>query len=520
MVKKDQIVTKRFGSDAVRNTFVFLFFALFASVLFGCSWRGDSDEERHNTVYEYVMEHSRIEEDGSPRWLINDYLAVTESNGNVYHFDNDIPEDKRSDFIRNQNAIFRLLKEEMVDHCNIELYVLEGITSRAQKDEGTVYLDVSLNGNTEQILLTLQAIVGEYTNFGYLFALSDHIASKLGWQKNKFDSADPSVFQNKPILLNLVYPCFSESYVTNEEIAMCRSLAVQLLNKMNNVYEGEAAFQSEIEEYAREKRIDFHPTYLVFSNGGSYCPLKIRTVYLDIDLWSDYGGSCTLTEKSIQEDPMFNFDTMVEFWEYADSDISEVRGKFGYDGEGLIEVTICSIRKVMNGGDAYGGYFTPSNSSPHIELADIYAVTHEYTHYLDHLRDEDSTDDVNWCGEVLAVYYGKNMAYCERLVRAQSGSENVYTIDLLSKVVGETFDHVDDEILFQNIMTANQDNPRYNLKTLYNGRLSYGDYFVTAYGEAAFVQCMMCPSAASSVIGCKIEDTVDAWCLWLENFKK
>ena len=111
------------------------------------------------------------------------------------------------------------------------------------------------------------------------------------------------------------------------------------------------------------------------------------------------------------------------------------------------------------------------------------------------------------------------MSYVERVVRAISGDPNVWTIEQLSKLVGSKYDNVDDEIMFMNIMNAYEEKPKYALITLYNGRLSFGCYFVDTYGEDAFIKCMLSPSSSNSIIGCTIDQVVNDWCIWLEQFK-
>ncbi|MBQ4064750.1 MAG: hypothetical protein IJD10_01475 [Clostridia bacterium] len=475
--------------------------------------------ETEEPVFTYTDVYVRIEDEGNSSWLVNGYMSSTNYNEIQYCFSSDVPENVRIDLIKKQNTLMQFLKKQGLTCDGFSLYLLKGIQSRYDESESALYLDDSAQGSVHHILLTLKAIFGEFTDFGYLYALSCRVASELGWERVVSATFDPMVFENSPLLLNLVYPCFSEAYATTEQIEACKALSIKLLDNLENVYEGPEIFQAEVLRYADSKNIDFHKSYLTFSYGGSHCPLKVRSRYLDIALWSNYEGSCTLTEKSIKEDPMFCFENMVEFLEFTDNDLTEIRRRFDYNEDGLISVTVCSINIVMNGGDAYGGYFVPSDQGSTISLADIYAISHEYTHYLDYLCDEDSTDDVNWCAEVLAVYFGKNMSYRERLVRGESGAEDVYTVDILSRIIGRPFDDTDDEILFQTVMTALQDNPRYQLISLYNGRLSFGWFFAATYGEDALIRCMMCPSDTKSVIGCRMDDVVDSWCLWLKNFK-
>ena len=303
------------------------------------------------------------------------------------------------------------------------------------------------------------------------------------------------------------------------ELSSVKNLAVKILGQMQNPFAGESEFQKLVDKYANDNSLDYHKTYLSFAYGGKNCPLKIKTKYLDIYLDSDYQGSCTLTEQSILDDPMFNFQNLIDFWEYVDFDLAEVREQFGFNDSNIISVYVQELNiGIAQNGEA-AGYFHITVDGPQILMEDIYTITHEYTHYIDFSMDKNLNDDIDWCSEVLACYYGKNMAYVERVVRAISGDPNIWTIEQLSKLVGSKYDNVEDEIMFMNIMNAYEERHKYALMTLYNGRLSFGYYFVETYGEQAFIDCMFAPSKCESLVGVVIYSVVDDWCVWLEQFK-
>ncbi len=484
----------------------------------GCSDKSVTPDETSQSIsipeYQYTAEHYRIEDLFAKTWLINGSLEVTCVDGVTYSFDSSVSLDKRTEFIKTQQRINDYLAENKINTSGFEVVVLNGVVSRAVSSEKTVYIDYTLCDTTDHILLTLQTILGEYTNYGYMYALSRYIMNEINGTELEHSEVDDSVFEETPILLNLVYPCFDEKYFAVEQIQGCISLSHKLLSEMTNPFGGEDVFMQKASEYAALNSIQFTPTYLTFAFGGTACPLKIKTKYLDISLDIDYKGSCTLTEKSIAEDPMFCFENMLSFWEYADSDIAEVRDVCGFDNESLIVTHITPIERTISGGGDTAGYFAPSR----ILLESIYTVTHEYTHYIDYMLDGDDGDDISWCGESLACYFGKNMQYYERLVRGNSGYENVYTVDILSKAIGQPYDSVEDEILFMCIMNAREDNYRYNLISAYTGRMVFGHYFVGKYGVQAFVDCMLDPSTAQETVGCDIDTIVGGWCEWLGQY--
>ncbi len=495
-------------------------FVLLVMFLSACSNNtNNKSEDVGNITYSYVQEFVRISDLFGEGWLINGNLAVTEDENNNYYFDNNIPENLRATYINNQKKIFSVLTENGVEVEQSNIYVLSGIQDRSVKSDNSMYIDVSSSGNISQINATLQLVLGEYTNYGYIYSLSNYIAEKFNWNVDKSATLNESVFHENKNLLNLVYPCYSNKYANQEQISACQALANEILSCMSNPFAGQEEFKRQLDEYILKENFECDRTNLVFAFGGDNCPLKIRTDYLEVYLNSDYRGSCLLTEKSLNDDPMFNFQNLIDFWEYVDSDLSEVRKQFGFNDSNVISVYVQELNiGIAQNGEA-GGYFHVTVDGPQILMEDIYSITHEYTHYIDFCMDKNLNDDIDWCSEVLACFYGKNMSYVERIVKANSGDPNVWTIELLSNLIGSVYDSVDDEIMFMNIMNAYEEKPKYALMTLYNGRLSFGCYFVDTYGEDAFIECMLSPNSSNSIIGCSIDKVVNDWCIWLEQFK-
>lgn len=127
----------------------------------------------------------------------------------------------------------------------------------------------------------VQACLGDYTNYGYLYALSNHIAAQIGWACDETPAADDAVFADDPSLISLVYPCFSEKYNAPERIDACRALAVQLLESTEDVF-SQQDFLAQQENFAQRHGAGSPLTYLQFAYNGESCPLKMRCNYLEI----------------------------------------------------------------------------------------------------------------------------------------------------------------------------------------------------------------------------------------------
>lgn len=462
----------------------------------------------------YTSEYARVKNLCGSGWLTDGDLAVTSLNGCTYRFDPGIPEAERAEYIRIHQEILGILPSYSLDGNGLEWYVLQNIVSHA--DSGcTAYADLAMQKNTEQVLLILRAICGEYTNYGYLYALAADAAATLGWCEKEAVLPDVSIFRENPDLLNLVYPCFTEPYADEKQQKACRDLAVYLYDTAETAICNEMDFRKAVLAFAEENNLAFIPTRLEFSHGTSDCPLKIRTSWLQIYLDSEYEGSCTLSEESMAADPLFHLTPMIGFLESVDDRLTELRELFACTDTALLPVYMQPVHQIFSAtGKNYGGMYYPCGGNSYVEASSIYVLTHEYVHYLDDLT---GTGDDSWCGEVLAVYYQKDMTYLSRCVSAGFGAS--ITIEWLTEIIGQPYDSVEDEILFQHIMTAHEENPRYSLISLYNGRLSFGDYFIQTYGEPVFIDCMLQPEKTILHTGFTMDEIVEQWCGWLEQFK-
>ena len=467
----------------------------------------------------YYQKHYRVIDPCGNGWLIDSTLDVTSVEDNLFLFDKKIIEEDRRSFISSQKMIIDALQSNGITIEGISFFVLRDIESRTVSENNAVYIDISKCYSDLQINLSLQSVLGEYTNYGYLYALSSHIASQLKWCDNTSATLVTDVFKETSPLINLLYPSFTNDYSTEEQINAAKALSVHILKNMNTPYSGETEFLKALSIYAESNELRLYDTNCSFAYGGGSCPLKIKTDYMEIYLDSDYGGSCRLTEQSIADDPFFNFSAMLDFLSYLDRELATVREKFGFDDATLIPVYITNLNDSMAGGNPVAGKFIPAGDNTHIKAENIYTLLHEYVHYIEYRIDDNKNDTVNWCSESLACYFGNSVAYLDRLATANSGDESSLKIDDLTRIIGKHYENPLDEIRFQNIMNAYEENHRYSLISLYNGRLSFGDFFVSTYGEKAFIKCMLSPESTKDTVGVTLEEAVAEWCVWLEQFK-
>lgn len=166
--------------------------------------------------YLYTESYQRIIVPMGSEYILQGNVYEASINGRVYEFQNTITEDERNAFIDAEEKICALLEENNISTDGYRLVILkdgENFSSSAEKT--AIFSQKSLR-NWEQIITTLQAAMGDYTNYGYLYALSNSIAKDFKWVEDSVKETNwqESLFQNGT-LMNLMYMCFDEKYSSN-----------------------------------------------------------------------------------------------------------------------------------------------------------------------------------------------------------------------------------------------------------------------------------------------------------------
>lgn len=471
--------------------------------------------------HEYTEEYARISEPYGSDFLVNGKLAQTVVEGRTYRFDPAIAESDRSRFIKAQERLCNYLTANSMITAGMTFYVLPEYPCRADASENAVWFGLDALKTEEQITATLLGAMGDYTNYGYVTALSHHIGEKLNWRTEKLAAEiETAIFQETPALLNLVYPCFTERYATAEHVAACRILAVSLLERLDGAFEGEAAYLRAVDAFAKEAGIDFTRTELAFAYHGESCPVKLETQYMEVFCEATYRGS--FDDLGAEYEPMRDVTSIIGFFEDLDARITPVQALFGVTSEKKIPVRMLGeIPYSGYDGAELSGLFYWEQNERKIMVTTLYSLMHEYVHGLEYLRYYQDTGSActfeSWTYEVLTCYFSAHDSYLARSCRIAAG-----IADDVSDIIGRPYDDASDEILFLRSMLCmlqqrgDTNKLPYYLKTAYNvGASSFGEYFAQNWGEEALVECMIYPDRILTVTGKTADEVIDDWCDWI-----
>lgn len=422
----------------------------------------------------------------------------TTVNGHTYQFEPTISEEERATFIAAQEALCAYLLEQGVDVGAVTCRVLADYTCRSDSENGIAYFGTEALQTWEQALVTLQSLWGDYTNYGYLYALSNHIAGALGWETKPGKPA-PEVFEENPTLLNLVYPCFINDDTTNQEIAACRAMAISVLGLMEDPYSGEEDFRSILTDYAVDEGINFTPTYLGFAYNGSCSVVKIRTEYLEVSFTSD---TDLYTEGPLSY--------IIECYEAVDFEIDWMCDSLNYTPTELLSVELYGTPLSFQGEDVGGLYYDNNRTILAYYPEDIPGM-----YVFDIATQIGDANLESWHLWALSdLMCNAEYAYEELLWYYENDSE---WQQYIYSLIGKDFCEINDLFRYHDAL-VHLELPTSPKNELFNGNTySFVGYFADRYGVDAFLEVMLHPRQCYTLTGKSLDTIINDWCDYIEN---
>ena len=453
--------------------------------------------------HEFTEVYQRYQAPCSAGFVLRGNVLQTTVGENTYEFDASLSEETCKTFIEAQELLCAHLKAFGIPISGITFRILPEYSNRSESENAIAYIASSTVTTWQQVLTTLQAVLGDFVNYGYVYALSEHVCTALGWQADKATELEPDRFSRQPSLLNLVYPCFAEDYTKKRDIDSCKALSLTILDQMDDPYAGETLFLQKRDTYAAAMRIDFTPTELGFAYNGEDCPLKLRTKYVEIlkdstfvsDYWYQWGF--------YEEDFLAELDTMIQTFQWLDTQLQELCTTFGIDPP--------LLRVQLSDNAPENGYYDTNLEPPLVQTSSCTIIFELFVLYLaDQLGIMEAPGYEDWNVHALMAYYSLEAAYEWRcLVYSNS-------LDYLEEFIGQPYDEPSDELLVTHwTLLASDKKPAFWLKTDFSAGSLFGDYFVQNYGEDAFRACMLAPSKTQEITGVSLDQIVDDWCEYI-----
>lgn len=495
----------------IRRNQLLIGLLLLALLLSGCSESTPAQTTDPQPQYTFEEVYLRIMEPYGTGFILSGKAWQTTVGEHTYDFHPSISEEDRCAFITAQEELCAYLQDHSLSSSGLTFRLFQDYVNRTESDNALAFYGTQTVQSWEQILTTVQTVMGDYTNYGYLYALANHIAGELGWSQ---DSTPSESAIATPELLNLVYTCFDETYTDAPSIAACKALSRELLSGMEDIWSEEQFLQARL-DYAEANGIDFTPTYLVFAYNSDSCPLKFQTRYLEIFRDQTYVADFSYKEGLIDEDFLADTQQIIETFQWLDDQLTVLRDHFDIADDYIVPVQLMDQLPEMN---SYyfenGGLYVPYTDAPMIYTTSLSVMAHEYTHHIYYCLTGGEYDPEyeSWQNEAIAHYFTVSSAYEDYLLYATKVDPDF--MDTLKYVLREAYDEPSDYIKYLRRIMRYEENPQYQYYLKYYNDLcpAFGEYFVRTYGEETFINCMLAASKTEEYTGKTMDQILEDWC--------
>ena len=442
------------------------------------------------------------------------FFESAEINGNTYQFHPEVSEEDKTHFIESQRILLDKLEEkrgEAVEGYTFRVFNI--YASRSDSDLSTVYYGMDDAESWKHILATVQAIYGDTTTYGYVYAMADALSAELGWKADvKESSSSPSVFYETPELLTLTYPCFTQRYVTAGQKNAAVALSIDVFGKMAKPYSGEHEFIQKVKEYGADNGIEYPKIDFRFTSASEYCVLGIETDYLDILIDNTYEFDFYFSGTAYQYDSWeSDLTTMYAKLGHVVSRLKTVREKLG--GEPPERATI----RLTHGGER----FTPEEFSQYSYVTDenipycmlthsVNTIVEIYTRYaIESVADAETYN--GWYYNMLYLYLAHeetSAVYRDAMTYDEKKWAEYYT--------GGSIDTPEGMMKYYEVIihkNSGETEPKKWVTDLdpYWEAVCFADYLVREYGEKSFIQLMLHPTRNMEYLGTQTYKVLFQW---------
>ncbi len=189
-------------------------------------------------------------------------------------------------FIRTQQKLLQHLQAAGLDIGEMTYYAVDYGDSFSRSDDKEAYIDLTVMETWQQVLVTLQAILGDYIDYGFAYAMANTIAEEIGWQVDDFQpitqqELDAFVKEN-PEVIWLQYPAFTTEYASNKVIQASKTLSLQLFEILdwraintNSTAQLHHPFREQLSSYASQLGIQYDAPSVQYAYCSARIPLRM-----------------------------------------------------------------------------------------------------------------------------------------------------------------------------------------------------------------------------------------------------
>lgn len=447
-------------------------------------------------------------------WVERKVLTTTTEDGTFSCMTTD--KAQANDFIVAQRTMLRFLRGNGVVTGELEYYATDYDDSFSESSDGAAYIALSEVRTWKQIMVTLQSLWGDYTDYGYVWALSNAIAREMGWETESAASIDQAAlddfFAANPEAVNLLYPSFTTQYASQETVDSCKALTAALFEKVDwraavakPVDKQLDDWRSLVSAYANDISIPFTRQTIGYAYYSKHVPLRIMTTYVEMMVASNYSDYYTPAFYA----PYFSdYETIYQTVNTMNSEITAAVAFFGLE-ENAGVITMKWVNYADNAVQKYlvensGMYYYAAETA---YVSTIHSYLHEYYHHLRYTITGDyknswQTEAFSEMGEANSFWPQYRM---DVIFKLKEYAEMFYAFTGRAYQPGR-----DDYYEVVDILCYLENN--YTLKYHDGGpTISISRYLIDCYGEKTAYQLVAFPNTVVDVTGKTWDELASEW---------
>ena len=241
-------------------------------------------------------------------------------------------------FINAQRTLLQFLQGNGVTLRELNYVAVNFDENFSESSKDTAYIALSSTQTWKQVLVTLQTLWGDFTEYGYVYAMANAIASHLGWETEVLETAEDSAmdafFYENPHALNLLYPAFTERYAAKDTVRYSKLLSLSLFEQIDLCDALKKSIETQLEDfeivllgYSEKIGALVSQQTCDYAYRGPYLPLCIQTTYATHVVDHDYKDY----HSDIYEDYFKDDVTIYQTAEILDKEIVEAFERFGLE---------------------------------------------------------------------------------------------------------------------------------------------------------------------------------------------
>ena len=504
----------------MKKPYLIILTLLFVTVIFtGCGNETIHIEEN----YIYSTQHDTyIKPAVVAGWIEKDALTTTVDGNEFFCFTNDT---KQADFfINSQRTLLGFLKNHGVHIESMKYYSTDYGYSFSESKNRSVYITLTDLHTWQQVLATLQGIFGDYTDYGYVYALSNTIATELGWETDYIDDVNEKTlstfFAENQKAIHLLYPTFTTDFATEEEVNNSKVLSMQIFENIqwkkalkepiNNQLED---FYLYLSSYAKTLSINFSRQLCGYSFYGENVKLRISTKYAELIIDSDYRD----TIGSLYGDYWSYYQSIYETASTINDEITAAVKYFELEDK-IDTITIKwldsqkdSTKKfITTGGN--GQYYASTHTA---YITSIRPYLHEFFHHIEYLLIKKNPS--TWQSQAFCEIGSSNSKYAQ-LATEYTFGKSEDGIKIFDTYVGRPYEFGRNDFFEAwDILCYINDYYKLEYFTGSQSANSFSRYLIDSYGERTVYALMLHPETIEEVTDKTWEQLALEWEVHIKN---